>query len=57
VNLALSYATRMVVIADGRVALDLPIEDAARSSEWLPLFSSRLTLARTSTGRPWVSYS
>ena len=56
-NLALSYATRLVVIADGRVALDIPVEDAARSAEWLPLFSSRLTLSLTSSGRPWVSYS
>jgi iron complex transport system ATP-binding protein len=56
-NLALAYATRLVVLADGRVALDVPVEEAARSSDWLPLFSSRLTLSQAANGRPWVSYS
>jgi ABC-type cobalamin/Fe3+-siderophores transport system ATPase subunit len=56
-NLALTYATRLVVLAEGRVALDLPIADAARTSDWLPLFSSRLTLSTTPSGRSWVSYS
>jgi iron complex transport system ATP-binding protein len=55
-NLALAYATRMIVIADGRVALDVSVEEAARRSDWLPLFSPRLTLSMTPAGRPWVSY-
>jgi iron complex transport system ATP-binding protein len=56
-NLALAYATRLIVLADGRVALDASIEEAIRSSEWLSLFSSRLTLTTTAAGRAWVSYS
>jgi iron complex transport system ATP-binding protein len=56
-NLALAYATRLIVLADGRVALDASIEEAIRSSEWLSLFSSRLTLTKTAAGRAWVSYS
>ncbi len=56
-NLALTYATRIVVIADGRVALDVPVEDAARTPDWLALFSPRLTLSTTPAGRAWVSYS
>jgi iron complex transport system ATP-binding protein len=56
-NLALAYATRMIVIAEGRVALDLPVAEAARRTDWLPLFSSRLTLSTTPAGRPWVSYA
>jgi iron complex transport system ATP-binding protein len=56
-NLALTYATRIVVLAEGRVALDLPVEEAVRTDEWLPLFSSRLTLSTTPSGRSWVSYS
>ena len=56
-NLALAYATRLIVLAEGRVALDAPVEDAIRSTEWLSLFSSRLTLSTTGSGRPWVSYS
>ena len=30
-NLALTYATRIVVLAEGRVALDLPVAEAART--------------------------
>jgi ABC-type cobalamin/Fe3+-siderophores transport system ATPase subunit len=56
-NLALAYATRLIVLADGRVALDASIEEAIRSSQWLSLFSSRLTLTTTAAGRAWVSYS
>ena len=56
-NLALAYATRLIVLADGLVALDASIEEAIRSSEWLSLFSSRLTLTTTAAGRAWVSYS
>jgi iron complex transport system ATP-binding protein len=56
-NLALAYATRLIVLADGRVALDASIEEAIRSSEWLSLFSSHLTLTTTAAGRAWVSYS
>jgi iron complex transport system ATP-binding protein len=56
-NLALAYATRLIVLADGRVALDASIEEAIRSSQWLSLFSSRLTLTTTVEGRAWVSYS
>jgi iron complex transport system ATP-binding protein len=56
-NLALAYATRLIVIAEGQVALDVPVEDAARTPAWLTLFSPRLTLSTTPSGRPWVSYS
>jgi iron complex transport system ATP-binding protein len=55
-NLALTYATRIIVLARGRVALDVPVEEAARTSEWLALFSPRLVLSTTPSGRPWVSY-
>jgi iron complex transport system ATP-binding protein len=56
-NLALTYATRIIVLADGRVALDVPVDDAVRAPDWLALFSPRLTLSTTPSGRPWVSYS
>jgi iron complex transport system ATP-binding protein len=56
-NLTLAYATRLIVLSEGRVALDAPIEDAVRSPEWLSLFSPRLTLTTTASGRAWVSYS
>jgi iron complex transport system ATP-binding protein len=56
-NLALTYATRIIVLAESRVTLDVPVEEAARTSDWLSLFSPRLTLSTTASGRPWVSYS
>jgi ABC-type cobalamin/Fe3+-siderophores transport system ATPase subunit len=56
-NLALSYATRIVVIAGGRVAVDLAAAEAAKTAEWLSLFSARLTLSADSGGRAWVSYT
>jgi iron complex transport system ATP-binding protein len=56
-NLALAYATRLIVIAEGRVALDVAVEDVARRPDWLTLFSPRLTLSTTPAGRPWVSYT
>jgi iron complex transport system ATP-binding protein len=56
-NLALTYATRIIVIAQGRVALDVPVEEAARTTDWLTLFSPRLTLSTTASGRSWVSYA
>lgn len=56
-NLALAYASRIIVIAEGRVALDAPVADVAASADWLHLFSPHLTLATTAGGRPWVSYS
>jgi len=55
-NLALTYATRIVVLADGLVALDVPVEEAARTKEWLRLFSPRLTLSTMASGRSWVAY-
>jgi ABC-type cobalamin/Fe3+-siderophores transport system ATPase subunit len=56
-NLALTFCTRIVVLADRRVAFDRPTAEAAASSEWLRLFSDRLSLGRTATGRAWVSFS
>jgi iron complex transport system ATP-binding protein len=56
-NLALSYATRIVVIAGGRVAVDLAAAKAAKTGDWLSLFSSRLRLSADGSGRAWVSYT
>ncbi len=55
-NLALAFATRLVVLAEGRMVADLSVTEAAASTEWLSLFSPRLTLS-TAGGRSWVSYS
>ena len=57
VNLALTHATRVIVIADGRVAIDLPATEAASRSDWLALFSPRLRMSTSTSGHAWVSYS
>jgi iron complex transport system ATP-binding protein len=53
-NLALAHCTRIVVLADNRVAADICVRDAAESTEWLELFSTRLRMGKTPEGRPWV---
>lgn len=55
-NLALRFCTRLVVLADGVVARDLPVGQAGESAEWLGLFSPRLRLGQTDAGEPWVWY-
>lgn len=54
VNLALAHCTRILVLADKRVAADIAVRDAQTAPEWLKLFSSRLQMGATPTGRPWV---
>jgi iron complex transport system ATP-binding protein len=55
-NLALAHCTRLLVLHDGRIAADVPMEQAAREPAWLEYLSPRLKLARTPEGRPWVLY-
>lgn len=55
-NLALTHCTRVLILDQGNLAADLPIEDAARDSEWLSLLSSRLRMFQTPEGKPWVLY-
>jgi ABC-type cobalamin/Fe3+-siderophores transport system ATPase subunit len=55
VNLALTFCTRLLVLAERRVARDLPAAAALDDSAWLPAFSSRLAVERSGP-RPWVRY-
>ena len=55
-NLAMSFCTRLVVLADGCVARDMPVARAAGDAEWLELFSARLRMGVTEAGAPWVWY-
>jgi iron complex transport system ATP-binding protein len=55
-NLALTFCTRIIVLADRTVACDMPASDALARSGWLALFSSRLQINATRDGRPWVGY-
>jgi ABC-type cobalamin/Fe3+-siderophores transport system ATPase subunit len=56
VNLALTFCTRIIVLAQKTVACDMPVSEALVRRDWLTLFSSRLHVNMTDGGRPWVSY-
>jgi iron complex transport system ATP-binding protein len=55
-NLALTYCTRLIVLADGVVAYDIRTAEAHDNSEWLGVFSKRLDMGKTPAGSPWVWY-
>ena len=56
INLALTFCTRILVLADRGVALDVPSAQALDEPDWLQLFSGRLDVAVTPAGRRWVWY-
>lgn len=56
INLALTFCTRILVLANHTVAHDVSTEAALEQPEWLRLFSSRLDVTTTPAGRPWVWY-
>jgi ABC-type cobalamin/Fe3+-siderophores transport system ATPase subunit len=55
VNLALTFCTRLVVLADRGIARDVSVEAALEDPSWLRAFSSRVSLERGPTGT-WVRY-
>lgn len=55
-NLALTYCTRLVVLADGGIAHDIQTAEVHENSAWLALFSKRLNMGTTPAGAPWVWY-
>jgi iron complex transport system ATP-binding protein len=55
-NLALTYCTRLLVLANGITAYDIRTADAHDNKKWLELFSKRLDMGRTPSGSPWVWY-
>jgi ABC-type hemin transport system ATPase subunit len=54
INLALAHCTRILVLAERKVAADIAVPDAQAAPEWLKLFSPRLQMGATPAGRPWV---
>jgi iron complex transport system ATP-binding protein len=56
INLALTFCTRILVLAHRAVAVDLATADALKTPDWLQLFSPRLDVGMTPVGRPWVCY-
>jgi iron complex transport system ATP-binding protein len=55
-NLALTYCTRLLILANGVIAHDIRTADAHQSKEWLGLFSQRLEMGTTPSGASWVWY-
>jgi len=55
-NLALTHCTRLLVLANGIVAHDVPASEAHATSDWLQFFSSRLRIGHTPSGNPWIWY-
>lgn len=56
-NLALTFCTRLLVLADRTLARDLSVEAAVENPEWLHFFSAQLEMRRDQSGRAWVSYA
>jgi iron complex transport system ATP-binding protein len=56
VNLALTFCTRLIVLADRGVARDIPTDTALDEPGWLGVFSPRLRVERGDGTRPWVRY-
>ena len=56
-NLALTFCTRLIVLAERKVAMDRTPADALAAPEWLGLFSDRLHLSDDAAGRRWVSFA
>jgi iron complex transport system ATP-binding protein len=57
INLALTFCTRILVLAEHTLARDVAVEDAAEQPDWLTLFSRRLAVMKNPAGRPWVWYA
>lgn len=55
-NLALTYCTRALVLANGVIAHDIRTAEAHENGDWLALFSSRLNMGKTPAGAAWVWY-
>jgi ABC-type cobalamin/Fe3+-siderophores transport system ATPase subunit len=55
-NLALTYCTRLIVLAEGAIAYDLQAAHAHESGDWLSAFSPRLRIEMTDGGTPWIRY-
>jgi iron complex transport system ATP-binding protein len=56
INLALTFCTRLIVLADRTIARDIAAETALDNPDWLRVFSERLNVDDGRTARPWVRY-
>jgi len=55
-NLALTFCTRVLVLAERRLIHDVPTASALVDTSWLRVFSERLRVERSNTVGSWVRY-
>lgn len=55
VNLALTFCTRIIVLADRGIARDVFVDQALDDPTWLRALSERVSVERSASG-PWVRY-
>ena len=56
INLALTFCTRILVLAERTLAHDLDADTALEDPHWLQLFSRRLAVEASAHARPWVRF-
>jgi iron complex transport system ATP-binding protein len=56
INLALTFCTRLIILADRDIARDLPTSAALDEPGWLNVFSSRLRVERGDGPNGWVRF-
>jgi iron complex transport system ATP-binding protein len=56
INLALTFCTRILVMAERTIAHDLDADSALDDPQWLQLFSRRLEVEASLHARPWVRF-
>jgi ABC-type cobalamin/Fe3+-siderophores transport system ATPase subunit len=58
INLALTFCTRLLILADRGIARDMTTDVALDNAEWLDVFSPRLHVERGNSdgATPWVRY-
>jgi ABC-type cobalamin/Fe3+-siderophores transport system ATPase subunit len=56
INLALTYCSRLLVISNHRLVVDIATREAQQRTGWLGFLSPRLELGTGPNGNPWVWY-
>jgi iron complex transport system ATP-binding protein len=56
INLALTFCTRLIVLADRTIVRDFSTDAALDNPDWLRVFSARLNVGDGRGERPWVRY-
>ncbi len=56
-NLALTFCTRVIVLARGGLVADVAVAQALEDRRWLDEFSPRLGVMETPGGRPWLWFA